>query len=79
MQDSGNNPPVGTDSIFFRVCHVVIDPNFSSLRNFHGLPPFVFGFDNHKPPEVSIMYPYRICNIFGQFDGLASAKKFIIV
>jgi hypothetical protein len=35
----------------------------------------VFGFDIHKPPEVSIGYLYRICNNFGQFDGWATTKK----
>jgi len=39
----------------------------------------VFGFDIHKLPEVSIMYPYSICNNFGQFDGWASAKKIMIL
>jgi hypothetical protein len=58
---------------------MVIDPNFCSLRNFHGLPPFGFGFDNHKPPGVSIMYSYRICNNFGQFDGWATTKKNMIL
>jgi hypothetical protein len=24
-----------------------------------------FGFDIHKPPKVSIMYPFHICNNFG--------------
>jgi hypothetical protein len=35
----------------------------------------VFGFDNHKPPEVSILYPFHICNNLAPFDGWASAKK----
>jgi hypothetical protein len=48
---------------------MVIDPNFFGLGDFHCLPPFGFGFDIHKPPEVSIMYPFRICNNFGQFDS----------
>jgi len=39
----------------------------------------VFGFDNHKPPEVSIMYSFHICNNFGQFDGWATTKKNMIL
>jgi len=39
----------------------------------------VFEFDIHKPPEVSIMYPYSICNNFGRFDGLAFTKKSMIL
>jgi hypothetical protein len=39
----------------------------------------VFGFDIHKPPEVSIGYSYRICNKFGQFDGWATTKKNMIL
>jgi len=39
----------------------------------------VFGFDIHKPPEVIIMYPDSICNNFDRFDGLANAKKFMIL
>jgi hypothetical protein len=38
-----------------------------------------FGFDMHKPPGVSIMYSYRICNNFGQFDGWATTKKNMIL
>jgi hypothetical protein len=34
----------------------------------------VFGFDIHKPAGVSIGYPSRICNIFGQFDSWGSGK-----
>jgi len=36
----------------------------------------VFGFDNNKPPKVIIMYPFHICNNFGQFDRGTSTKKF---
>jgi hypothetical protein len=39
----------------------------------------VFGFDIHKPPEVSIMYPFHICNNFGQFDGWATDIKIMIL
>ena len=39
----------------------------------------VFGFDNYKPPEVSMTYPFRICNNFGQFDGWATTKKNMIL
>ncbi len=35
-----------------------------------------FGFDIHKPPGVSIMYPYHLCNNFGQSNRWTSTKKF---
>jgi hypothetical protein len=34
----------------------------------------VFEFDIPKRPAVSIMYPFRICNKFGQFDSWISGK-----
>jgi hypothetical protein len=36
----------------------------------------VFGFDIHKPSEVSRMYPFHICNNFGQSNRWTSTKKF---
>jgi hypothetical protein len=53
---------------------VVIDPDFCSLKDFHDLPPFVFGFDSDKPPEVSIMYPFHIYINFGPLNGWPLGK-----
>ena len=35
----------------------------------------VFGFDIRKPPEVKIMYLFRICYNFGQFDSWRIRQK----
>ena len=34
----------------------------------------VFGFDIHNRLAVSIMYAFRICNNFGQFDSWTYGK-----
>ena len=36
----------------------------------------VFVFENNKTPKVIIIFPFNICNNFGQFDRVTSIKKF---
>ena len=38
-----------------------------------------FLFDIHKPTEVNIRYPFRICYNFGRLYGWATVKKIMII
>jgi hypothetical protein len=60
---------------FFRIGFVILHPDLGSLENFHGLPPFGFGFDIGEPARVNIRYTFYICNNFNGFDSWTSGKK----
>jgi len=60
---------------FFRIGFVILHPDLGSLENFHGLPPFGFGFDIGEPARVNIRYTFYICNNFNSFDSWFSGKK----
>ena len=59
---------------FFRIGLVILHPDLGSLENFHGLPPFGFGFDIGEPARVNIRYTNYICNNFNRFDSRISGK-----
>ncbi len=59
---------------FFRIGFVILHPDLGSLENFHGLPPFGFGFDIGEPAGVNIRYTFYICNNFNSFDSWTSGK-----
>ena len=54
---------------------MILHPDLGSLENFHGLPPFGFGFDIGEPARVNIRYTFYICNNFSNFDSWTSDKK----
>jgi hypothetical protein len=59
---------------FFRIGFVILHPDFGSLENFYGIPPFGFGFDIGEPAGVNIRYTFYICNNFNGFDIWTSGK-----
>jgi hypothetical protein len=57
---------------------VILHPDPGSLENFHGLPPFGFGFDIGEPAGVNIRYTFYICNNFNSFDSWTSGKISVV-
>jgi len=60
---------------FFRIGFVILHPDLGSLENFHGLPPFGFGFDIGEPARLNIRYTFYICNNFNDFDSWPFGKS----